>query len=376
LGFRLFFFLAAAGSILSLLLWVPVYMGEFGLHTRFLPMQWHAREMVFGFTSAVIAGFLLTAEGNWTGLPMPAGHRLGLLAGLWLLGRITPFFTGLPVWGASLLDASFFLATAWMLATPLWKTRQLRNAPFPLCMLMLGAANVWSHVGGRNADGVGIGTELGLWICLLVVTMMGGRVIPGFTRGRIPGGSVHTSPRIEKVAAASLILAGAGHLAAWPLVIRGGLFAIAAGVHAYRAAGWFTPGIRREPLLWILHAAYAWLVLGLLIHALAVFGWISPLLPRHAFGAGALGSICLGMMCRVTLGHTGRSIQELPRGTVPAFALIQLAAALRVLLPMLIPSATLPGIQLSAFCWIAAYGVYFIQYAPMLFLPRVDGKAG
>ncbi|MEX2607479.1 MAG: NnrS family protein, partial [Kiritimatiellia bacterium] len=211
---------------------------------------------------------------------------------------------------------------------------------------------------------------------LLVVAMMGGRVIPGFTRGRIPGGSVHTFPRIERLAAASLILAAAGHLAAWPPVVRFALFAIAAGVHACRASGWFTPEIRREPLLWILHAATAWLVLGLLLHTLSTFGWVSPLLARHAFGAGTLGSICLGMMCRVTLGHTGRSILNLPRGTVAAFALIQLAAALRVLLPLALPAATLPGIQLSALCWIAAYGVYFIQYAPMLFLPRVDGKDG
>jgi uncharacterized protein involved in response to NO len=376
LGFRFFFFAAALWSVLMLLVWVPIYRGEIRLVNHFWTWQWHAREMLFGFTGAVIVGFLLTAAGNWTQRPMPEGRLLAGLAGLWTLGRLLPFFTFLPVWLVAAVDVIFFPLVGVILARPILEVNQPRNLPFPLLLGALGAANLLSWMGLRNPQGVAVGTEMALYICLGVIVYMGGRVIPGFTHGRIPKGRTTGNPRLETVCLWSFGLAAAGDVLGLPPGVMMFVFAVATVAHFLRMEGWYTPEIRREPLIWILHAAYAWLVFGLFLKTGVTLAVVNPMLARHAFTAGTIGTVCLGMMCRVTLGHTGRSVLELRPGTVIAFGLLQLAAVFRVLLPMLVPAAYFTGIRLSALCWVAAFGIYLIQYGPFLFKTRADGKAG
>jgi len=376
LGFRFFFFAAALWSVIALFLWVPVYRGDMRLVNHFHAWQWHAREMLFGFTGAVIVGFLLTAAGNWTRRPMPSDRTLAGLALLWTLGRILPFFAFLPAWTVAAVDVIFFPLVGVLLARPILDVQQPRNLPFPLLLGALGAANLLSWMGLRNAQGVAVGTEMALYACLGVIVYMGGRVIPGFTRGRFPQGRTRVHPRLEKICYWSFGLAAAGDVLGFPLPLMFFLFFTAAVAHFLRLEGWHTREIRREPLLWVLHAAYAWLVFGLILKTGMSLGVVNPMLARHAFTAGTIGTACLGMMCRVTLGHTGRAIQDLRPGTVSAFVLLQLAAVFRVLLPMLAPAAYFTGVWISALCWCAAFGIYLLQYAPFLFQARADGKAG
>ncbi|MDF3130783.1 NnrS family protein [Kiritimatiellaeota bacterium B1221] len=375
LGFRFFFFAAALWSILTLGLWVLMYSGVIDFPHHFMPMQWHGREMVFGFTAAVIAGFLLTAAGNWTGLPMPSGKALQGFALLWTAGRLLPLVPVIPMPITGFVDVSFFVALAATLSLPLWKAKQVRNYPFPVLLLGLGVANFLSYTQMRNAQGLAVGTELGIVICLAVVMLMGGRVIPGFTRGRIQHARTRTFLWVEKGVIGLFVIAAVAELSALPPQLWGSLFLLAGIVNAIRLAGWFTPEISKQPLLWILHVAYFWLVFGLILKGWAGLGWGNILLARHALTAGALGSICLGMMTRVTLGHTGRAMQ-IPPIAVVSFGLIQLTALCRVVLPLLHPRSYLLGIQLSVVFWIAAFGIYLWVYGPMLFRARADGERG
>lgn len=375
LGFRFFFFAAAFWSLLTLGLWVLMYMGMLNFPTHFMPMQWHGREMIFGFTGAVIAGFLLTAAGNWTGLPMPSGKPLLGLALLWTAGRVLPLLTVVPLPLVGIIDVSFYIVLAFTLALPLRKAGQVRNFPFPILLLGLGLADALSYTQLRNAQGIAVGTELGIYLCLTVVMLMGGRVIPGFTQGRIVNARTRSFSFVEKWGIGLFLMAAVAELFALSPWIWGTLFLLAGGIQAARLVGWFTPEIFRQPLLWILHVAYFWLVFGLILKGLAAFGWGNSMLARHALTAGTLGSICLGMMTRVTLGHTGRPMQ-IPQISVISFAFIQLAVLCRVILPLIHPRSYLIGIQLSVIFWIAAFGIYLVYYGPMLFRARVDGKRG
>ncbi|WFB36721.1 NnrS family protein [Kiritimatiellota bacterium B12222] len=375
LGFRFFFFAATLWSVLSLGLWGLMYSGVIHFPHHFMPMQWHGREMVFGFTGAVIAGFLLTAAGNWTGLAMPSGKSLMGLALLWTAGRVCPLIPTLPLVLVGMVDVSFYVVLAITLAIPLCKAKQVRNFPFPIILLGIALADALSYGQFRNGQGIAVGTELGITLCLTMVMLMGGRVIPGFTKGRIQKAQTRSFSWVEKSGVACFLAAALAEICALPAWVWGSLFLLAGLIQGLRLFGWFTPEIVHQPLLWILHVAYFWLVFGVWLKGLAAFGWGNPLLARHALTAGVLGSICLGMMTRVTLGHTGRAMQ-IPPITVMSFLFMQLAVICRVIWPLLQPSGYLFAIQLSVIFWIAAFGIYLAFYGPMLFKPRMDGQRG
>lgn len=376
LGFRVFFLLGAVWAVSMVGLWALAYSRGWSIPSGFTPMAWHGREMLFGFVGAILAGFLLTAPGNWTGWPMPSGARLAAFVALWVAGRLAPYaHSVLPVALLASVDAAFFVALALQLFSVLCRFRLWKNLPFPVLLLLMGAANVLSYQPWPHPSGGMLGSEAMLFLVLVVIAIMGGRVIPGFTSSRFPDGGSRDRASVNRLALGLLIAAALADLCAMPPPFIAGLFAAAAVAHAVRLYGWFTRELLREPLLWILHVAYAWLVCGLVLKAAASLGCGSPLLARHAFTVGTIGAITLGMMCRITLGHTGRAL-VLPRGSVFAFGLITAAALLRVLLPLTAPSLYLYGVLGSAVCWIAAFGLYVIRYGPMLLRPRVDGRSG
>jgi uncharacterized protein involved in response to NO len=376
LGFRIFFFAGALWAALMVGLWLFLYTRGAPWPNIFPPPLWHAREMLFGFAGAIIAGFLLTAPGNWTGARMPSGLKLAAFFLLWLAGRLVTFAPDwIPRPVMLLLDTAFFPALATHLFLLLARFRMYRNLFFPFLLLAMGTANALTYGGYRTAGGQTAGTELMLSLVIIVVAIMGGRVIPGFTSGRFPHGATRNRPRVNLVAMIALIAALTGHLLTPPSSLVAGLFGAAAILHAVRLYDWHTRHLWRDPLTWVLHLAYAWLVVGLALQAAWMLGFGNPLLARHALTVGTIGTITLGMMCRVTIGHTGRPF-VLPRGTVAIFILITVAALARVVWPLLVPEAYRMGVQISAVLWMSAFLIYLLQYGPMLVKPRVDGRPG
>ena len=377
MGFRIFFLLGALAAVVLVPLWMAVYAYGVALPPGVQPMQWHAHEMLFGFVAASMAGFLLTAPGTWTGRPMPKGATLGGLALLWLAGRVLPFFPSfIPGWLLLAVDAAFLPAVGWVVYRALrGLPGQRHNLVFPILLAVMTAANVLAHLQVRNRWGVAVGTEGMLYLVLILISLLGGRVIPGFTQGQIPHGKTRIHPALDRWSIGLLFALMVVDLAGAPSLWVAGLSLLTAGAHAARLVGWFTREIVGVPLLWVLHLGYGWMVLGLCMKAGALLGVCPPMLFRHAFTAGTAGGIILGMISRITLGHTGRPMR-LPTGMPAAFFLINLAALLRVIFPWVSPVHTVFWLTLSSVAWTGAYGLFLWQEGPMLWRPRADGRPG
>jgi uncharacterized protein involved in response to NO len=373
LGFRPFYLLASLFAAASVLLWAAQFSGL--LSTAYLrgPL-WHGHEMLFGFALAVIAGFLLTAVRNWTGLPTPDGPPLMALAALWVAGRVlvlTPFAVA-----AAVTNAAFPVALAVAIGIPLVRSGNTRNYFFIGLLLLLGCLILGLHLALLGA--IEIPPRLSLWlgldVVLFIMTVMGGRVIPMFTNNGVPGTGAARHPLVENVALGSVLALFVADFLQLPSVGIAAVALIAALAHAARLAlwrGWRTLG---TPLVWILHAAYAWIVLHLALRGLAGVGWLAESLAIHALTVGAIGGLTLGMMTRTARGHTGRPL--VADGFESAmFVLVQLAALVRVAGGIAAP-VYLASIQLSGLLWAAAFGLYAVRYWPVLSRARVDGRPG
>jgi uncharacterized protein involved in response to NO len=377
LGFRPFFLLAGLAGILLLVLWPLVWQGRLAAPLHYGSVGWHAHEMLFGFAVAVIAGFLLTAVRNWTGLPTWTGPRLGLLALVWLAGRLLPWLDGMPValWVA--VDVAFLPLLALSLYRPLWGGQNRVNRLFLPLLLMMGLANLLSQLqllGSLND--IGDMRRTMLYLIVLLITLVGGRVLPFFTRSVLPGFEPIGRPWVEHLTfalLASIILVES--IASPPAALSGPLWLAFALVQAIRLGGWFDRRMLAIPVLWVLHLGYAWLVLGALLSGLAAL----ELFPRgpalHALGVGAVGVFTIGMMARVAHGHTGRPIDVGP-GVTLAFLAVNAAALLRVFATVGWGSHHALWVDLSAALWVIGFGLFAWHYVPILLRPRVDGKPG
>lgn len=376
-GFRIFFLMGALTAPALLAAWMAVYAYGWSFPHRFPLLHWHGHAMLFGFAGAMLAGFLLTAPGNWTGRPMPRGPRLGVLAMLWLAGRAAGFFPRLiPGWLAMVVDVAFPLALAGVLVWALrGLPRQRHNLIFPALLLAMAASSGLSHLQLRAPNGASLGTELMLYLILWVIAVMGGRVIPGFTRGQFPDAGVRVSRRLDLASIAAIPIVAALDLLAAPAGLTAAACLVAAALHGYRLVGWYTSCIWGHPLLWSLQVGYAWMVAGFAMKVAALVGLAPPQLFRHAFTAGVIGGVLYGMICRIALGHTGRPL-ILPRFIASAMVLLHAGVAVRVLAPWVSPSHYLLWIKLSGTAWALAYAVYLGNYAPILWRPRVDGRDG
>ena len=375
LGFRPFFLSAGIYAVLMMALWLLVLRGVITLG-ELSPPVWHGHEMLFGFAVAVIAGFLLTAAQNWTGIRTPSGRPLAALFLLWLAGRLSFLVPGIPTELVAGIDLLFLPVLALTLALPILKARQLHNYPFPFMLLALAAANALVHAEALGiSDTATLGLHLAVYVVVAMITVMGGRVIPSFTDNKL-----HTRARrwktVERLVPAITVVALIAALVAADSPITALLAAIAAALHAIRLAGWYTPKFWSVPLLWILHLGYAWIAFGFALLALSAAG-LSPaaVSALHAFTAGGIGVLTLGMMARVSLGHTGRLLEPAPVMT-RAFVAINLAALIRVTLPLFFPGVYMQIMTAAGLAWAAAFGLFVVVYAPMLLRPRVDGKPG
>ncbi len=382
LGFRPFFLAAGISALILMGLWLAFWQGVVPGGGYFNLVEWHAHEMLFGYTGAVVAGFLLTAVRNWTGMKVPTGGWLATLALLWLAGRMLVVTPLAPGWLVAVVDLAFLPALALSLWRPLWFGPNPVNRFFLLFLAGMTLANGLVHL-----DAAGIGRELGLWqrglylmvdMVLLVLLLVAGRVIPFFTEKAVPGAVIRRRQWVETAGFATMglalvldLLLPAGKAAGIALVLAG-------VVQGVRLAGWYgrNHGIWRRPILWVLYLGYFWIALGLVLRGLAGFGLFPRPLVLHALTLGGIGVLTLGMMSRVTLGHTGRDINAIGWWMPLAFVLLTVAAVVRVFLPMVDMEHYVTWINLAGGLWMLAFLIFVLYYTPMLILPRADGRPG
>jgi uncharacterized protein involved in response to NO len=375
LGFRPFYLFAGIFAALSVPLWAARFAGWLGEWVYASESSWHAHEMIFGYAFAVVTGFLFTAVRNWTGRPTPTGWMLAAIAGLWLAGRLfalTPW-TGL----AAAADTAFALAAALGIGAPLIASRNHRNYFFIGVLLLLGAANLAFYLATEELLdlALGQGVQVALDLILFVMTVMAGRVIPMFTANAVPGSKPMRHSLLERIALGSIlamIVADAFSASGNIIAVIASLAALA---HAARLALWQPWLTLRRPILWILHASYGWIVVHLALRAFASLDMAPGSLATHALTVGAVGGMTLGMMTRTARGHTGRALQTGPAETA-CYSLVQLAAVVRVLVPIAVPAWYFSAVTVSGLLWFAAFALFTAAYWPILTRPRVDGKPG
>lgn len=377
LGFRPFFLGGSLFALVALLLWAGVLAGVLAPTPPGGMLAWHRHEMLYGFAAAIVAGFLLTAVQNWSGIPGLSGRALQGLFLLWLLGRAS-WFLPLPADLLVLVEGSFLPLVALCLARPIVQRRLRNNYPIVGLVLLIAACQWLTLAGWLRQDELWQrrGVFAGLWLVTAMMTVLGGRVIPMFTRRGL--GNMTAAPARPWLDRACLLLsvavplAFATGLADTPRTSLAVLFFALFALHSTRLALWHDRGLWRVPLLWSLHLAYAWIALACLGMALWHAGVkLNPSLVTHALTVGAMTGLILAMMARVSLGHTGRPLQ-VPTSIAWAFALMQLATLARVVLPLFTPL----GISLSALCWSLALLLFIRHYLPILLRPRADGMPG
>jgi uncharacterized protein involved in response to NO len=374
LGFRPFYLLASGFAALSIGLWALQFAGWIG-RPYLRGSIWHAHEMLFGFTLAVVVGFLLTAGRNWSNRPTPTGLPLAALALLWLAGRVlvlTPWG-----WVAAVVNAAFPLAAAVALAIPFVASRNRRNYFFVGLLLLMSAAVLTVHLallGVVQLPGR-IGIQVGLDVVLFIMVVMAGRVIPMFTNNGVPGANATRQPVLEKLALGSALLLLPADLLGLDGAAMALLAAVGAAAHLARWLLWRPWKTGRTPMVWVLHAAYLWIPLHLALRSLAELGWVSPSAAIHALTAGAAGGLIIGMMTRTARGHTARRLRA-DRADVACYLLVLAAALVRVLGPLAAPGWLMPSVLLSAALWSAGFGLYTVRYWPVLTRARLDGRPG
>jgi len=378
LGFRAFFALAGLAALVLIVLWNAIYNGTLTSEHYYPNNYWHAHEMLLGYAVAVIAGFLLTAVKNWTGKQTLIGDQLAGLCLLWLYGRILPFYAGaLPDALIALADFIFLPILAYQVSKPIIQAKQFGNLFFIglLLLLALGNGLIHAEMLGLQENVAFIGIQLVVATIVILILIIAGRVFPFFTERGIPGTLIIRNPLLDSLSVASAVAVFALQL----FDISGPLLALAAvvavAVNIARLAGWYVQRIWYVPLLWVLYAGYSWIILGFILTALSAYAVVLPTLALHAFTLGGIGVLTLGMMARVSLGHTGRALKA-SNAIAIAFVLINVAALFRVLLPIAMPSWYANLIYVSTLSWLAAFSLFIFVYAPILTRARIDGQEG
>jgi uncharacterized protein involved in response to NO len=376
LGFRPFFLAAGTWAVLTVALWLAMLHGLWPWPNHPTGIAWHAYEMLFGYLTAVMAGFLLTAVRNWTGMPTATGAQLAALVGLWLAGRLAPWLDW-PAWLITGVDLAFLPALALALRRPLWHGPNPVNRFFLGLLTAMTLAGALVHLGalGLLAGGETRGHRLMLDLMLVVLLLVSGRVMPFFIERGIQGAQPRVRPWIERLTfglAGALVVVDLVAPLTWPA----GILAIALGLTLLlRLIGWHDRRVWTTPMLTVLYAGLLWLALGLILDGLPAFGLLAPRAAMHTLTVGAIGVVTLGMMARVAVGHTGRPMQAAPL-TLLAFVLINLAALLRGLGPLLLPAGYQVWLMAGGLCWIAAFALFLWVHTPLLLTARPDGRPG
>ncbi len=381
LAFRPFFLGAAVYAVLSVVVWMAIYIFDVSLPLSALPVSsWHAHEMLYGYGTAVIAGFLLTAIKNWTGQQTIRGAGLVILFALWAIARAIPLIgLDIPLTAMAAFDLAFMLMLVVTAAIPVLKVKQYSQLGVisKLVLLLLGNTLFYLGALGLVEEGVRWGLYSGLYIVIALMFVMARRVIPFFIeKGTDTNVSVKNWQWVD---ISSLVLL----LVLWIIDVFTGYrtattiiaFALFV-VHAVRLTGWYTIGLWNKPLLWVLYLAYASITAGFLLKAFELWFAVSGLLYVHAFAYGGVGVMTVGMMSRVILGHTGRNVFEPPAILNLCFGLLIGGAIVRVVFPLFNMYLYIYWIAISQILWIASFTIFLSVYATMLLKSRVDGRDG
>lgn len=377
-GFRPFFLGATLFAILNMVQWLGVFLHGLPLKLDTISIfQWHAHEMIYGYTMAVIAGFLLTAAWNWTGLKTASGASLAWIFIPWATARILLLGGTAQLAWAAAADLIFMLGLTFAVTRPIIKARQHRQLPVLLILVLLTAGNALFYLNAAGVDLVETRISIygGLYLILGMILFMGRRVIPFFTSRGVGYEVQMKNSRWNDLATFMLfpafllseVFLPGHHLGA-------GLAAALFILNSFRVHGWYTLGIWQKPLLWSLFAAFMMINLGFLMRALSAVTAVGDLLPIHAFAVGGIGIVTLSMMTRVTLGHTGRNVHQVPPITTILLAGMVLTATIRVLMPLMDPYHYRFWIAASGVTWILCFLVFALLFVPMLVSGRIDRK--
>ncbi|MCC6201739.1 MAG: NnrS family protein [Gammaproteobacteria bacterium] len=376
-AFRPFFLFGGIFAIVAIAVWALALRGIPILSLTYDRNLWHAHEMLLGFATGGVAAFILTAVATWTGRTPVQGPWLGILVLGWLVGRLAMCFVGrIPDFVVTAADMLFPLLLAGLAAREIIGGRSHHNYHLVAILGLIATANLGFHLAGDGAS-ARIWLGLLLHLLLLVVTIIGGRIIPSFTANWLRAHGSRNVPVIhdwlDNLVLAATVVAGLAD-GIWPGTPAAGIAALAAGsAHIVRFSRWRTTAIFSEPLLVILHLAYCWILLGYLLLSLASFGLFVPrVVALHALGMGGLGGMILAVATRVGLAHTGRPLQ-VSRVTIAAYWLLGLAVTTRLVSP-LFAQWYVAMLDLSAALWMLTFGLFVWVYGPMVLRPRADGR--
>jgi Uncharacterized protein involved in response to NO len=375
-GFRPFFLLGATWAVIALVLWMLSFSGGLALPSAFDPLMWHRHEMLFGFVGAVVAGFLLTAIPNWTGRLPIAGWPLAGLVGLWAAGRISVLcsaWTGIAT--AATVDVGFYFVLAGLAAREVMATKN-RSLPVVAMVFLIGLADVADHAGAAGLlPDREIGMRAGISIVVMLISLIGGRIIPSFTRNWMTKqGITRRLPTQPTRYDLAVVISTGAALLSWTVApdarsVGALLMAVGAG-QVLRLSRWGGLRSARDPLVFILHLGYFWVPAGLLMLGASI---VDTGIPRsaaiHALTAGAMPTMILAVMTRAILGHTGRQLAANSQ-TVLIYVLITLGALVRVATPLGILDYS-NGMQMAALMWAGAFVLFLIAYGPILFRPSL-----
>lgn len=376
-GFRPFFLGAGVFAATAMALWIGALAGLWPLAGGYGALAWHAHEMIFGYSAAVIAGFLLTAVPNWTGRPPIAGWRLALLFLLWCAGRTAFLVTGSTgPWPAVVVDSLFLPCILLVAAREVFVGRNWRNLNLLALVALLAAANIGFHAEVLSAGRAGITSRAAVAVIVALITSIGGRIIPSFTRTYLSGQRAAHLPvpfnRFDMVSLAVSAVALIFWVVAPHLDATGVLFLAAALFQFTRISRWAGLYTRREPLVFVLHLGYVFVPLGFLLGGIAILvpGTLTGTAPMHAWTVGAIGVMTLAVMTRASLGHTGRALKA-SKLTVFVYTAIIASAVLRIAAGT-VATAAFGLIELAGLAWIAGFALFVALYAPILVRARLD----
>lgn len=380
--FRIFFLLGSLYAILMVFAWVAILFGFIVLPLTWSPVYWHSHEMLYGFVSAPIAGFVLTAITNWTGSKPLNNRGLLVLVLLWIAGRGAMWFSALlPLFFASIIELAFLPVLAIYVFRTLWRHKNYRNMVLVLVLGLLFLGNLCMHMGlhFNKVEWIQKGQLAGFDLIILLIAIIAGRIIPAFTGNWLKGQgrnvTVHRWPILEGASLFVLAAICIADIISAPAQMMASLALLAMILHGVRLSAWQGLSTREEPLLWILHLAYLWLIITFALRASSF--WVESVgssVWQHAAGLGAIGTILLGVMTRVAMGHTGRELKLL-RGGICIYMFISVSAVLRLLVALGVCDFRF-GVYSSAAFWLAAFGTFVFLYYRILSSPRADGKPG
>jgi len=376
LGFRPFYAVASVFAIVAVIVWLRSFTGIAGTGVYLQSVVWHSHEMLFGFSAAVIAGFLFTAVQNWTGQPTPSGAALAALTALWLVARVLIVFGPAPL--AAIADVMFLPAIAFAIAIPILRSKNVRNYKVVAVVIVLAVFHGLFHLASLGYAAAWL-ARIALFVSIdtivILLAIIGGRVIPAFTRNAAPDSNPRHEPWVETVTFGSMILvvlitAVSGHWAA-PSALMSVLFIVVAAAHATRLALWDPIRTAHNPLLWMMPAAYSWIPFAFLLRALAAVNIVPASAWLHAITMGAVSGLMLAMMMRSSLGHTGRPLVA-SRVDMTAFLLLQLGTIVRVLASIAAGDSYRSWVVVAGIIWGSAFLLFAVRYVPMLSRPRVS----